>query len=176
MKRHTRCGCPTAYTRTLLLATAVCLVAGGMSVAARADDVNDPLRAMMEDTGLKYKIIDEHSYLVPFELDDEGTLDVFVTYNNEDKKFVLVFCTILDYEDGHQFRPETMARALKLNNDYPAVKLCLDVDNGDIDCQAEAYVRTLDADALDMYINFVASMAVKFFEELYTLEEPEAVG
>jgi len=139
-------------------------------------DPDDKLASLMKDTELKYKVIDESSYLVPFERDGEETLDVFVTYNNEEKKFVLIFTTILDYEDGHEFSPEVLARAMKINNDYPVIKLCLDVENGDIDCQSEAYVRTLDAQSLDMHINFVAGIADEFAEELKAMEEGEAVG
>jgi hypothetical protein len=165
--------------QTLLVAILACaLVVPAFAQDAEDADTPDPLRTMMEETDLKYKVIDEYSYLVPFELgeDEENTLDVFVTYNNDEKKFVLIFCTILDYEDGHDFRGETLARAMKINNDYPVIKLCLDADNGDLDCQSEVYVRTMDATSLEMYINFVASMTLQFFDELHALEEEEAVG
>ena len=178
MRRHTTWAYPTAVVQAALVVAVMCVVAGSLAMPARADD-EDPLQAMLDQTDLKYRVLDENSYIVPFEIegaDEDETLDVFLTYNNDEKKFALMFCTILDYEDGHDFRPETMLRALRINNDFPAIKLCIDADNGDLDCQAEVYMRTLDAESLDMYINFVASMATKFAEELHALEEGEAVG
>ncbi len=156
-----------------IIAVSVLVWCVGTPVTAEPDDT---LAGLMRDTDLKYKVIDEYSYLAPFERDNEETLDVFITYNNEKKNFVLIFTTLLDYEDGHEFSPEVLARAMKINNDYPVVKLCLDVENGDLDCQSEVYVRTLDAQSLEMHINFVASIADKFTEELKAMEEGEAVG
>ncbi len=160
---------------TIMVLTLVGLMAGALQAPVAAQ-TEDKLASLIKDTGLKYKALDEYSYHVPFELDDDRTLDVFVTYNNEEKKFVLIFTTLLDYEDGHEFKPEVMARALAINNDYPVIKLCLDAEHGDLDCQSEVYVRTLDAQSLDMHINLVAAIAAQLADELKAMEEGEAVG
>lgn len=154
-----------------LMALAVSLL--GMPTTAQAAE---KLADLMGDTELKYEALDEISYLVPFEMEGDKTLEVYVTYNNEEKNFVLVFATVLNYEDNHEFRPETMARAMQINNDYPVIKLCLDSKNGDLDCQVEAYVRTLDGQALEMYIHFIAAMTAQFEEELRQIEDGLAVG
>lgn len=158
----------------ILLLAAVAILIGGTNTPATAEE--DKLSELLQETNLKYREINDYSYVVPFETEQNGTIDVFVTYNNEKKNFVLIFTTLLDYEDGHEFTPDVMARALVINNDYPAIKLCIDTENGDLDCQSEIYVRTLDAKSLDMHINFVAGVADAVGAELTAMEEGEAEG
>ena len=111
----------------------MCVVAGSLAMPARADD-EDPLQAMLDQTDLKYRVLDESSYIIPFEIEvgeDYYTLYVFLTYNNEDKKFALMFCTILDYEDATTSARDDAAR-LRINNDFPAISSAFDADNGDL--------------------------------------------
>ena len=138
----------TYKSRVLPVAVTVAFLAIACAVMPTSAHAADVLKDMIAKTGLQYDTIGEDLYIVPFETEDGDTLSVFVTYSNEEQKFVLIFCTVLDYEDEHQFKQETLATAMRINNDYPIIKMCLDADNGDIDCQVEPYVRTLDPEAL----------------------------
>jgi hypothetical protein len=136
----------------------------------------DKLADLLAKTDLVYDTLNENLYLLPFETEDEGTINVLVTYSNEEKQFLLIFTTVLDYEDYHGYKSETLAAALRISNDHQAIKMCLDIENGDIDCQVEPYLRILDAEALDMYINLVVGIAAQYKEELSNLEEGLPVG
>jgi hypothetical protein len=163
------------FFRTITAVVVAVLLIGLLHGAALAQ-TDDRLANLMQETDLKFKVLNEYSYLVPFETDNNGQIDVYVTYNNEEKDFALIYTTLLDYEDGHEFRPEVAYRALKINNDYPAVKLCLDTSHGDLDAQTEQYMRTLDAQALSLHINMIAAIADRFMTELSDLEEGNTQG
>ncbi|MFO7947208.1 MAG: hypothetical protein R6V19_10355 [Armatimonadota bacterium] len=156
-----------------LAAVIVVLLCAGM--VAFAQD-NDRLASLMQQTDLKFKVLSEYSYLVPFKTDDHEQLDVYVTYSTPEKECALIYTTVLDYEDGHDFRAPVMSRALQINNDYPWAKFALDAGNGDLDLQSEPVMRTLDAEALDMQINLIAALTDKFMDELSDLEEGNTQG
>lgn len=119
----------------------------------------DPLGAMIAKSGLKFRQVENGSWVVPFDAGEGNTMDVYVAYNNEKKKFAMIFTTVVDKEDNFSFSKEILLEAMKLNNDYPACKFCLDAENGDIDCQSEVYMATLTPESLDMHINLVAALA-----------------
>jgi hypothetical protein len=125
---------------------------------AQAQDEN-PLKTLLDKTELKYKKLDETSWIVPFDAKEGKTIDVYLTYNDDKKKFALIFSTVVDKEDKYEFGKEVLDEAMKLNNDYPGVKFCLDADHGDIDVQSEVYMSTLTPEVLSMYVNLVAQMA-----------------
>lgn len=126
---------------------------------AAAAEVNNPLKDLLDKTGLKYKKLDDESWIVPFDAKEGETLDVYLTYNDSNRKFALVFSTVVDKEDNYNFPKEALVEAMKLNNDFPGVKFCLDIDHGDIDVQTEALMQTLTPETLTMFVNLVAQMA-----------------
>jgi len=158
--------------KTLVAALAVIgLLAGSLtcilcSVSAQGDN---PLEQLLKDTELKYRALDEESWVVPFDIGEGQTIDVYVTYNNEKKKFAMIFATVVNKDDKHDYNQEILLECMKLNNDYPACKFCLDYDNGDIDCQSEVYMETLTSKSLDLHINLVASVASEHQEKLQQL-------
>lgn len=122
------------------------------------------LGALIKDTQLKYeemKVTGDAlpSWRLPFDGQNGKTIDVFVTYNDDQKKFALIFSTVVDRENNFTYNRETLVEAMKLSNDYPGTKFVLDEDHGDIDCQTEVYMQTINAESLGMYINLVASMS-----------------
>lgn len=133
-----------------LLALLVCQV--------QAEDDN-PLKTMLDKTELKYKKLDDTSWIIPFDAKDDKSLDVYVTYNDDKRKFALIFATVVDKEDKFNFGKEVLLEGMKLNNDFPGVKFCVDVDHGDIDVQSEVLMTTVTPEVLSMYINLVAQMA-----------------
>ncbi len=145
-----------ALVLTAVLAGALILLHG--SVIAQDEDAN-PLKDLLEKTDLKLRPLDDESWIVPFDADDGSTFDVYVTYNNDKKKFAIIFATVVDKEDKFEFSREVLEACMKLNNDYPASKFCLDYDHGDIDCQSEVYMATLTPESLFMHINLVAALA-----------------
>lgn len=134
----------------------------------QAQDDN-PLKALLDQTGLKYKKLDDTSWIVPFDAKEGKTIDVYLTYNDDKKKFALIFSTVVDKDDNYEFGKEVLAEAMKLNNDYPGIKYCLDADHGDIDVQSEIYMSGLNAEVLTMYVNLVAQMADDNAEKLNAL-------
>lgn len=146
-----------ALVLTAVLAGALGLLLHG-TVAAQDEEAN-LLKDLLEKTDLKTRALDDESWIVPFDARDGSTIDVYVTYNNEKKKFAMIFATVVDKDDKFEFGREVLAECMKLNNDYPACKFCLDYDHGDIDCQSEVLISTLTAEALDMHINLVAALA-----------------
>ena len=150
--------------RLVLSILALAAVAAGAAAffvhgAMAAEGDANPLKALLEKTALKNRSLDDESWVVPFDAKDGGTIDVYVTYNNEKKKFAMVFATVVDKSDKYDYPKEILQECMKLNNDYPACKFCLDYDHGDIDCQSEVLMSTLTSEALDMHINLVAALA-----------------
>ncbi|NPV49134.1 MAG: hypothetical protein HPY69_19495 [Armatimonadetes bacterium] len=156
-----------AVVMTAILAGALGLLLHG-TVSAQDEEAN-PLKDLLEKTGLKTRALDDESWIVPFDAQDGGTIDVYVTYNNEKKKFAMIFATVVDKDDKFEFGREVLVECMKLNNDYPACKFCLDYDHGDIDCQSEVLISTLTAESLDMHINLVAALADEQAESLRAL-------
>lgn len=153
-----------------LLGMSILLAAMILPALASADDApaqtapaataaDNPLKVVLDKTGLKYKKLDDESWIVPFDAKDGKTLDVYVTYNDSNRKFALVFSTVVDKEDNFNYPKEVLVEAMKLNNDFPGVKFCLDIEHGDIDVQTEALMQTLTPEVLAMYVNLVAQMA-----------------
>lgn len=140
---------------TCLALAAVLLLASGAWAQAKT------LEALVKQTGLKFTPLEgaEDSWVFPFETEGDDTLNVYVTYNDEKKRFALLFSTVVDKEDNYVYGREVLAAAMQLSNDYPGMKFVLDGENGDIDCQAEVLMDTITAESLTMYINLVASMA-----------------
>jgi hypothetical protein len=145
----------TALVGTALLAGALALL---VSHQVHAEDDN-PLKTMLDKTELKYKKLDDNSWIIPFDAKDDKSLDVYVTYNDDKRKFALIFSTVVDKEDKYNFDKDVLLEAMKLNNDFPGVKFCADVDHGDIDVQSEVLMSTVTPEVLSMYINLVAQMA-----------------
>jgi len=139
----------------------VALLAGLLLTATAGFAENPDLGELLKATGLKHTALEgqEDSWRVPFEGDNGKTLEVYVTYNDEKKQFALIFATVVDREDNYVYSREVLVECMKLNNDYPGVKFVLDEKHGDLDCQTEAYMGTITAESLGMYINLVASMA-----------------
>lgn len=127
------------------------------------------LEALMNATGLKVEKLEADIWKVPFGGDNAETLEVYVTYNNEKEIGALVFCTVVDRDEDFQFNREVLARALMISNDQPFVKLVLDAEHGDLDCQTEAYMPTLTAEALKMYVDTVAAVSSQYRAELNQL-------
>lgn len=147
-----------AWSAVALVAVVGLVIAmPGSSRVVAADD--NPLKTMLEKTQLKSRALDDTSWIVPFDAKDGGNIDVYVTYNNEKRKFAMIFATVVDKDDKFDFGKDVLVEAMKLNNDYPACKFCLDYDHGDIDCQSEVLMSTLTPETLDMHINLVAALA-----------------
>ena len=144
----------TALVSTAILAGLLALLV----CQVQAEDDN-PLKAVLDKTELKYKKLDDTSWIIPFDAKDNKSLDVYVTYNDDKKKFALVFATVVDKDDKFDYNKDVLLEAMKLNNDFPGVKFCADVDHGDIDVQSEVLMTTLTPEVLSMYINLVAQMA-----------------
>lgn len=156
----------------------VALVLGGVAfipVGARANGEN-PLAEMLVQTDLKYRELDEEGWVIPFEGENDEIIDVYLTYNNEKRKFAMIFTTVVDRDPEYEFSRDLLEAAMRLNNDYPGVKFCLDQTYGDIDCQAEVYMETITPESLDMYINLVAALALSHSATLNELARDEAVG
>lgn len=149
----------------------VALLAGLLLTASAGFAQNPDLGALLKATGLKYSALEnvEDSWRVPFEGEEGKALDVFLTYNDEKKQFALIFATVVDREENHGFNRDVLAECMKLNNDYPGVKFVLDEKHGDIDCQTEAYMSTITAESLAMYLNLVASMTSEHAAKLNQL-------
>jgi len=143
------------------------LVGVGRNVSAQGDN---PLADLLKKTDLKFRSLDEESWVVPFDIGEGKTRDVYVTYNNEKKKFAMIFTTVVNKDDKHDYGAPILLESMKLNNDYPACKFCLDYDNGDIDCQSEVYMETLTPQSLALHINLVAAVASDHGEKLNQLE------
>lgn len=162
--------------RTMLtVALALALVAGVTLLVAGlvgAQD-NNPLASMLRDSGLKYSAVGDSgtSWKVPFDTDNGKTMNVFVTYNNDKRKFCMMFCTAVDLEKKHDYNRGVLLECMKYNNDYPACKFVLDYDNGDIDCQNEVLMKTLTPETLSAYVNLIASMVVDKQAKLNQLAE-----
>ncbi|MEN6547967.1 MAG: hypothetical protein ABFE07_18170 [Armatimonadia bacterium] len=117
------------------------------------------LETLMNATGLKMEKLEADTWKVPFDGDNGKTLEVYVTYSNDKKLSALIFCTVVDRDANFQFNREVLARAMVISNDQPFIKIVLDAAHGDLDCQTEAYMPTLTAEALKMYLDTVASMS-----------------
>jgi hypothetical protein len=157
----------------------IALLAGLLLAATAGFAQNQDLGELLKATGLKHTALEgqDNSWRVPFEGEAGKTLEVYVTYNDDKKQFALIFATVVDREDNYVFSREVLVECMKLNNDYPGVKFVLDEKHGDIDCQTEAYMGTITAESLGMYINLVASMANENMAKLNQLAgEPAAEG
>lgn len=141
-----------------------CLTLG--SVSAQEDN---PLKDMLAKTNLKNRALDNESWVVPFDGKGGESIDVYVTYNNEKHRFAMIFATVVDKEDKYDYDKDILLECMKLNNDYPACKFCLDYDHGDIDCQTEVLMSTLTPESLAMHINLIAAMADEQKDELRKL-------
>ncbi|MEN6642798.1 MAG: hypothetical protein ABFE08_10155 [Armatimonadia bacterium] len=127
------------------------------------------LETLMNATGLKMEKLEADTWKVPFDGDNGKTLEVYVTYSNDKKLSALIFCTVVDRDANFQFNREVLARAMVISNDQPFIKIVLDADHGDLDCQTEAYMPTLTAEALKMYLDTVASISDQYGAELNQL-------
>jgi len=158
------------YAVMAALLAGVLSMSAGSALAAEEEAVKgNPLKALLEKTGLKFSAIDEESWRASFEGKDGKVINVFITYNNEKKKFAMIFTTVVDKDDKYEYGVEVLTECMKLNNDFPACKFCLDYDNGDIDCQTELLLSTLTPEALAMHINLVAALADEHSEKLNSL-------
>jgi hypothetical protein len=65
-----------------------------------------------------------------------------------------------------------LAEAMKLNNDWPGVKLVYDDDFGDIDCQTEVHLTngTVTPEELAFHIQMVAARAEQAANQLKGLK------
>lgn len=144
---------------TSITIAVMCLALTMLSLGSVSAQDADPLLSLLEKSGLKFDNLEKDSWTVPFAAKDNKTLKVFVTHSNEDKLFVLMFTTVVDREPDFVFNRDVLRECMKLNNDYPAIKFVLDEKEGDLDCQAEAYMSILTPEALALYINSVASLA-----------------
>jgi hypothetical protein len=154
--QHGRIAVAAAVAVAVLLgatATFICSV-----WAQDQPDLGLLLEELSQD-GLKYRKLDDTTWIVPFEGDDDLTVNVFVTYNNDKKSFALLFATVVDKDDKFDYNLDVLLECMKLNNDYPGVKFCLDYDNGDLDCQSEVLMKTITAESLETHINLVAALA-----------------
>lgn len=145
---------------TVAVLVGAAFLAGAATLLVRQAQAQDdnPLKTMLDKSGLKYKKLDDTSWIVPFDAKDDKSLDVYVTYNDDKKKFALIFSTVVDKDDNFDFGKDVLLEAMKLNNDYPGVKFCVDVDHGDLDVQSEVLMSTLTPEVLSTYINLVAQM------------------
>jgi hypothetical protein len=156
---------------TVAVVAALAVMAGVFALTARTAHAQDdnPLKTILDKTGLKYKKLDDTSWIVPFDAKGGKTIDVYVTYNDDKRKFALIFATVVDKEKNYDYGKEVLTEAMKLNNDFPGVKFCLDSDHGDIDCQSEVLMSVLTPDILSMYVNLVAQMTDDNAEKLGAL-------
>jgi len=155
----------------IVSATLVALAAviGAFNLTTVSAQGDNPLKDLLAKTTLKNRALDNESWVVPFDGKDGESIDVYVTYNNEKRKFAMVFATVVDKEDKFDFDKDVLLECMKLNNDYPACKFCLDYDHGDIDCQTEVLMATLTPESLAMHINLIAAMVDEQKAELRKL-------
>lgn len=159
----------TVILGVVALAAMAAAVGLGLSHSSVAADGDNPLKDMLGKTNLKSRALDNESWVVPFDGKDGEGIDVYVTYNNEKRRFAMVFATAVDKEDKFDFDKDILLECMKLNNDYPACKFCLDYDHGDIDCQTEVLMSTLTPESLAMHINLIAAMVDEQKAELRKL-------
>jgi hypothetical protein len=145
------------YGLSLLAVLAIGAMSAGL-YTVWAQDAN-PMEKLLKDSGLEYRLVADGIWVVPFDVGEENTLDVTVVYTDTDKDFSLIYTTVVDKDDDYVFNREVLTTAMQHNNDYHACKFCLDSDNGDIDCQNELLMSTLTSEALNIYINQLASVA-----------------
>lgn len=151
-----------------IVRTALVMLVVATALPALAQEQGQ-LEALMTATGLKMEKLEDDTWKVPFDGKDGTTLDVYVTYSNEKKIAALIFCTVVDREADFEFNREVLARAMAISNDQPFIKIVLDAEHGDLDCQTEAYMPTLTPEALKLYVDTVASVSDEYGAELNRL-------
>lgn len=153
----------------LVVGAAIVLGAAAVLVCSAQAQDDNPLKALLDKSGLKYTKLDDESWIVPFDAEGGNTLNVYVTYNDDKKRFALIFSTVVDKDDNFSYGKDLLQEAMKLNNDFAGIKFCLDAEHGDIDCQSEVLMSTLNAEVLSMYINMVAEKADTYSKKLNEL-------
>ena len=148
------------------------LVLGGLALLAcsvSAQGEKD-LGQLLKQSGLKYQALeDDAGWAVQMDTGGAEPTTVLLTYGDKEKTFALIFSTVVDKDDKFDYGKELLVECMKLNNDINYCKLCLDFDNGDIDCQGEQYMSVLTSDLLVKYIKVVAATAAENRENLNNL-------
>jgi hypothetical protein len=132
------------------------------------------LKEVLAGTGLTWEVIEEgvDTWRVSYrDGAGTGTIDVYVTYNDDNRRYALIFANVVDEAPEHSYGQDILTECMKLNNLYPGVKFCLDFANGDIDCQNESLMSTLTSKSLSMQLDRVASIADEFGPALRAMSE-----
>ena len=160
--------------RILVLILAALMLTGASARADEDEKASTDLAELMPACGLKYSVNKDlpNVWIVPFDTTAGGTMDVYVTYNDDGKAFALVFATLVDEEPSYTFSRELLLEAMKFNNDWPGVKLVYDAEHGDIDCQTEVYLKggTVTPEVLADLINNLAARADEVQARLQALK------
>lgn len=160
--------------RLLLLIVAALVFTGAAAQADEDEKASTSLADLMPATGLKFTVPKEvpDVWIVPFDTSNGGTLEVYVTYNDEGKAFALIFATLVDEKVSYTPSRELLLEAMKFNNDWPGVKLVYDAEHGDVDCQTEVYLKkgTVTPEVLADMINNLAARADEVQPKLQQLK------
>lgn len=146
----------------------------GGSLAWGQDPKPDNLQEVLAGTGLSWQAIEEgvDSWRVSFQDSAEtGSIDVYLTYNDDNRRYALIFSTVVDEAPEYIYSQDILAECMKLNNLYPGIKFCLDFANGDIDCQNESLMSTLTSESLSLQLDRVASFVDEYGPTLRAMAE-----
>lgn len=161
-------------TKNLGIALLILIAAAMLSTRPAQAAPSSDLAELLKGTGLKFSALEGVSdcWTLVFDSDSGPDVEVTVTYNDADRAFALIFSTVLDEEKGYQFSEPVLAEAMKLNNDWPGVKLVYDDDFGDIDCQTEVHLTngTVTPEELAFHIQMVAARAEQAANQLKGLK------
>lgn len=136
-----------------------CLLGMALAVGTAVAQEQDPLGKLLAACGLEVTKMADDAWNIPFDVGKDKPLDVIVSYHDDEKKFALIYTTVVDRKDNFQFNQKVLQECMKLNGEYPVAKFSLDPPAGNIDCEIQTYVPSLTADELKLYCSFVASIA-----------------
>jgi len=147
-------------SRMAVCALAAVLLTAGTTFADSSSPDADPLGTAVEKCGLKCeRLADQTAWKVPFDAKEQGTLNVYVTYNDDKRQYALIFATVVHKTKDFEYSREVLEECMKINSDIPGFKFCLDYSHGDLDCQAELLMSTLTPESLKHHLSLVASMS-----------------
>jgi len=137
----------------------VCLLGFALAAGTAMAQEQDPLGKLLGTCGLEVTKMADDAWNIPFDVGKDKPLNVIVSYHDDEKKFALIYTTVVDRKDNFQFNQKVLQECMKLNGEYPVAKFSLDPPAGNIDCEIQTYVPGLTADELKLYCSFVASIA-----------------
>lgn len=145
--------------KALLICLMALVLAAGLALAQEPAQEPDPLAKLVATCGLEVTKLADDAWNIPFDVGKDKPLNVIVSYHDDEKKFALIFTTVVDRKDNFQFNQNVLQECMKLNGEYPVAKFSLDPPAGNLDCEIQTYIPALTAETLRLYASFVASIA-----------------